>query len=149
MKKIKALMFAFVLAGMTVVSCSSDDSSGPAPTIEGKWNQLKTVVKISGNSITQNYEDNVNGCDKNYVEFAAGGVFNDVVYFKQGGDCQANAATPGAWTKSDKTVTIFNGGVLSGTFEILKLSNADLQLTTKNSEGGITATTTIYLKKAK
>ncbi|MDD3003865.1 lipocalin family protein [Flavobacterium sp.] len=149
MKKIKALMVAFVMAGMTVVSCSSDDSSGPAPEITAKWNQTKTVVKIGNQSVTQKYKDNTDGCTKNYIEFAAANVFNDVVYFKQGGDCQESAAAPGTWTKSDKTLTITNGGLLSGTYEIAKLSGSALELKTQNNEGGITSTTTIYFTKAK
>lgn len=148
MKKIKALMVAFVMAGMTVVSCSSDDS-GPAPEITGKWNQNKTVVKIGNKSVTQKYTDNVEGCTKNYIEFAAANVYNDVVYFKQGGNCQESAAEPGTWSKVDKTLTITNGGLLSGTYEVSKLSGSALELKTQNNEGGITTTTTIYFNKAK
>ena len=147
MKKIKALMVAFVMAGMTVVSCSSDDS-GPAPTIEGQWNQTKTIVKINNSSVKENYEDNVDGCDKNYIEFATGGVYNDVVYFKQGGVCQANTATPGTWTKSDDILTIADGASLSGTYEIVKLSSGALQIATSDVTAGITSTTTIYFTKA-
>ena len=147
MKKIKTIMAAFVLAGMTMVSCSSDDS-GPAASIEGKWNQIKTVVKINSQSVPQKYEDNVEGCDKNYIEFVQGGVYNDVVYFKQGGECQESAADAGAWTKTEDVLEIINGGNLSGTYEIVKLSNSDLQIAAKNNDGGITTTTTVYLKKA-
>lgn len=149
MKKIKALMFAFVLAGMTVVSCSSDDS-GPAASIDGKWNVTKTVVKFSGQSITQPYEDNVAGCDKNYVEFAAASVFNEAVYFKGAGGsgCQTDISS-GTWTKTDKTLTINTSGELDGTYEISKLSGSSLELKTDYSEGGITASATVYLTKVK
>jgi hypothetical protein len=150
MKKIKALMVAFVLAGMTIVSCSSDDS-GPAPTIDGKWNQLRTVVKIGNQSITQQYEDDVTGCDKNYLEFTTAGVFNEVVYFKPagGGPCQTDMATPGTWVKADNTLTISNNGSLDGTYQISRLSGSELQIATTESGGGITSTTTIYMQKAK
>ncbi len=147
MKKFKALMVAFVMAGMTVVSCSSDDS-GPVATIDGKWNQTKTVFKAGGGSITQNYEDNTVGCTKNYIEFAASGVYNDVVYFKQGGECVQNMATPGTWVKNDKSLTINNGGFLSGTYNITKLSGSDLEISSTSNEGGINSTTTVYFKKA-
>jgi hypothetical protein len=148
MKKFKAVMVAFVFAGMTVVSCSSDDSSGPAPTIDGQWNQTKTTVKVN-NASPQNfpYTENTDGCDKNYIEFAAGGVYNDVVYFKQGGVCQENTATPGTWNKTDKTLTIAGGASLSGTYEIVKLSSGALQIATSDIAGGITSTTTIYFTK--
>lgn len=149
MKKIKALMFAFVLAGMTVTSCSSDDS-GPAPTIDGKWNQVKTTIKVGNQTVTQKYEDDVNGCNKNYLEFAPAGIFNEAVYFKPagGGDCQIDIAS-GTWVKVDKKLTIGNAGFLSGTYDITKLSGSDMQIAVTDNGGGITSTTTIFLKKVK
>lgn len=149
MKKMKSLMIAFVLASMTAVSCSSDDS-GPAATIDGKWNQTKTVVRINGQNITQQYNENVTGCEKNYIEFAAASVFNEVVYFKAAGSgaCQPDAATPGTWSKTDNTLLINNGGFLAGSYEIKKLSNSNLEIATESNEAGVMATTTIYLTKA-
>lgn len=150
MKKIKALMFAFVLAGMTVVSCSSDDSSGPAPTIEGKWNQVKTVTKIqNGSSDTDKYTGNEIGCDKDYLEFATGTVFNDVVFNKNGGGECLESKTPGTWSKNDKVLVIEDAGFLSGTYEVVKLSSNDLQIASTLQGGGNSITTTIYLTKAK
>ena len=149
MKKIKSVMFAFVLAGLTLVSCSSDDS-GPAPTIEGKWNQVKTVVKITnGGTSTIKYDEDVTGCDKNYLEFVAGGTFKDVVYFKQGGDCQMNAADNGTWAKTNEKLIIANGGHLSGSYDIQRLTNGELQIGTTVDVGGIVSTTTIFMNKAK
>lgn len=149
MKKIKVLLAAFVLASMTVVSCSSDDSSGPAATIEGKWNQGKTIVKIEGESFTDVYDENTDGCDKNYVEFVSSGVYNDVVYFKQAGECQESIAEPGTWVKVDDELTINNGGELTGTYSISKLTNSDLQITFSDSQGGISTITTVFFKKVK
>ncbi len=150
MKKIKALMFAFVLAGMTVVSCSSDDDGGPAATIDGKWNQTKTVVELGGQSITQDYDDNVAGCDKNYIEFAPSNVFNEVVYFKAAGsgDCQTDMADPGTWSKNDQTLTINNSGFLSGTYEITRLAGNNLEISSTDSAGGVTTKTTIFMTRA-
>ncbi|CAM4119198.1 lipocalin family protein [Flavobacterium antarcticum] len=148
MKKIKALMFAFVLAGMTVVSCSSDDDSGPAPTIDGKWTQTQTTVTVN-NAAPQKfiYDENTVGCDKNYYEFAAGAVFKDVVYFKQGGDCQQSVATPGTWAKNNNTLTISGAGNVSGVYEITSLSNKGLQISVTNNEGGVKTVTTIFMTK--
>lgn len=148
MKKIKALMFAFVLAGMTVVSCSSDDSSGPAPTIEGKWNQVKTTVKVTnGGTSTIPYDSNESGCEKDYLEFLEGGVFNDAVFNKSGGgDCQETKYA-GTWTKTDSSLTIANAGTLSGTYTITKLTNSDLQVQRAVEVGGVVSTATIYLSK--
>jgi hypothetical protein len=149
MKKVKALLFAFVLAGMSVVSCSSDDDNGPAATIDGKWNQLRTVVKIGNQSgVEQLYEDNVADCEKNYLELAAGGVYNDVVFFKQGGACQQNAATPGSWVKIDNTLSITDGGDLSGTYKIVRLTGSELQISIASNVAGVTTTTTVYMQKA-
>ena len=149
MKKIKSVMFAFVLAGLTLASCSSDDS-GPAPTIEGKWNQLKTVVKVAnGGSSTIKYDDNVTGCDKNFLEFVPGGVFKDVVYFKQGGDCNANVSDSGMWAKTNEKLIITNGGNLSGSYDIQRLTNGELQISAARDVGGIVTTTTIYMEKAR
>jgi hypothetical protein len=150
MKKIKVLMFAFVLAGMTVASCSSDDNNGPAATIDGKWNQVKTTVKINGQAINQDYGANVEGCDKNYVEFAAAAVFNEAVYFKAAGTgaCQIDMAAPGTWTKSNKNLIISNDGDLEGNYEITKLTNSELQISSTKSAGGITSLTTVYLRRA-
>lgn len=148
MKKIKALMFAFVLAGMTVVSCSSDDD-GPAPTVDGRWNQEKAVVRINNQSITQQYDLNVNGCDKNYIEFASGAVFNEVVYFKTAtGACDTDMIPAGSFIKSDNTLSISNGGDYAGTYTITRLSNSELQISTNTSEGGVAATTTLFFRKA-
>lgn len=148
MKKIKVLLAAFVLAGMTVVSCSSDDS-GPAATIDGKWNQVKTVVKLGNQSVTQDYTHET-GCDKDYVEFAASSVYNEVSYNNVGsGDCAANASDAGTWIKTDDKLTIANGSqIASDTYDIKKLSGSDLQLSVTDSNGGISTITTIYLKKA-
>lgn len=149
MKKIKALMFAFVLAGMTVVSCSSDDS-GPAASIEGKWNQTKTVVKIAnGPSQTIKYTGDETGCDKDYLEFASAGIFNDVIFNKNGGGECLESKTPGSWVKNDKVVTIVDAGLLSGTYEIVRLSNNDLQIANTFNVGGTSTTTTIFMTKAK
>ena len=149
MKKIKVLLATFVLTSMTVVSCSSDDSSGSTATVEGKWNQIKTVVKFGNQSVTQDYDLNETGCDKDYIEFAAASVYNDVVYNSQGGECIANAAEPGTWIKTDDKLTIENAGLLSDTYDIKKLTSSDLQISVTDSSGGITSTTTIFLKKVK
>ncbi|WP_432671380.1 lipocalin family protein [Flavobacterium sp. SM2513] len=148
MKKIKALMVAFVLAGMTVVSCSSDDS-GPAATIDGQWNQDKTIVKITnGPSQTIKYTGNETGCDKDYLEFASAGVFNDVIFNKNGGGECLQTSTLGTWVKNEDMLTINDAGFLSGTYEILKLSGSALQISTTSQSAGTSTTTTIYLKKA-
>jgi hypothetical protein len=151
MKKIKIFMFAFILAGMTVVSCSSDDNAGPAPTIEGKWNQEKTVVRINNGASTDiPYSGNQAGCEKDYVEFVTGGVFNEVIYFDPAGtvDCEVDMLPPGSWNKNDNILTISNQGDLTGVYEIVRLTNSELQIRMSGQASGVTTTTTIFLTKA-
>ena len=150
MKKFKALIVAFVLAGMTVVSCSSDDS-GPAATIEGKWNLSKTVTKVgSAGSQTQNYTGNEANCEKDYIEFmgVASGSLRDVILYTDAQDvCQEDEGTAGAWVKSDSMLTIL-GGEYEGNYEITKLSNSELRIESSTTLGGQNLVLTYYFKKA-
>lgn len=149
MKKFKTLFFAFILIGMTLASCSSDDGpGGPAPTIEGKWNQIKKTVKVD-NAAPQTFEynDNAIGCPKNYFEFTLDNVFKDVVYYKQSGICQQGTTTPGAWLKTDNLLTISNAGIYSGTYKITSLTSNGLQIQLTDNNGLSTTITTLYLEK--
>lgn len=147
MKKIKVVLATLVIAGLTLTSCSSDDSSGTAASIVGKWNETKSVIRVSGQNVTQTYE-NEPGCDKDFVEFKAGGTMDKVVYFKNASNaCEADAETAVGYTKTDDALVI-NGGFYEGTYEITKLSGSELRIVTEDNLGGATATTTIYFKKA-
>lgn len=150
MKKMKLVVAMFVVAGMTLVGCGSDDSGPAAPAeITVKWNQTKTVTQVANSApVEVLYEDNVADCTKNYVEFATPNVYKDVVYFKQSGQCQANSATPGTWTKSDDNLTIVNGGDLTGTYKITKLTSTELNIMSENTSAGVTTKTTVYFTKA-
>lgn len=142
-------MFAFVVAGMTLVSCSSDDDSGAAPTIEGKWNQTKTVTKIgSASSQTQDYSGNEAGCEKDYIQFVASGVLRDVILFKDAqNNCQENAGTEGSWSKSDDNLTI-EGGDFAGSYTITKLSASNLVIVNNSTQAGQDFVITYYFDKA-
>lgn len=150
MKKIKAIMFAFVLAGMTVVSCSSDDS-GPAPMIEGKWNPIKTVTKVgTAGSQSQNYAGNEPGCDKDYIEFVgtSSGNLRDVVFFKNAqNSCTEDEGTAATWSKSDKILNV-NGGNFDGDFTITKLSNSELIIESTSNIAGQDLIVKYYFRKA-
>ncbi len=151
MKKMRIFVAAFVVAGLGLTSCSSDDNSsaGEPATIEKKWNQTQTVTKVGSNTLPAvPYEDNVADCSKNYIEFAAGGVYKDVVYFKQGGNCQENIAEPGTWSKTDSQLVINNGGDLTGTYTINKLTLNALEISTSSVAAGVTTTTTVYFTQA-
>lgn len=148
MKKIKVALVLLVTGALSLTSCSSDDS-GSSASIEGKWNPEKTVIKSSGNTITQKYDENEAGCDKDYIEFVSGGVLRNVIWFKNAENvCTENAAAPQVWSKTDNELSI-SGGEFDGTYDIAKLSGSELRLVSQESFGGVAATVTVYFKKAK
>lgn len=148
MKKLKVILTAIVLTGFALTSCSKDDDSSVPASIETKWNQIKTNVQVGGQSFDQLYTENVEGCSKNYIEFAAAGVYKDVVYFKQSGTCNESVAEPGTWTKSGDNLTITNGGDLTGTYKVTKLTGAVLNIQTESSNAGVTTKTTVFFQRA-
>lgn len=153
MKKIKTVLAAFILAGLTLTSCSSDDNSAPATpaSIIGKWTPKTTLVKVNNNPETDNpYEQSVNGCDKDYVRFVeAGNVFNRVLHAKNAdtGACLESPATPTTWVKVDDDLTIA-AGQYEGVYEITVLTGSELRIKKVTADGDITTTTTRVFDKA-
>jgi len=153
MKKIKVALTAFVLAGLTLTSCSSDDNSGPSTpaSIVGKWNPTTTLVKTNSAPETEiPYEQSVNGCDKDYVRFVeAGSVFSRVLHAKNPdtGACVESPATPTVWAKDDSELTIASGQY-EGTYEITVLTASELRIKKVNVDGDITTTTIRVFEKA-
>ena len=152
MKKFKLVVAAFVLAGLTLTSCSSDDNSTSTPaSIVGKWNPTKTLVKTNATPEAEiPYEQSVNGCDKDYVRFVeAGNAFNRVLHAKNPdtGACVESPATPTVWAKNDSQLTIASGQY-EGTYEITVLNNSELRIKKVNVDGDITTTTTRIFEKA-
>ena len=148
MKKIKFLVAAFIAVALSA-SCSSDDSEDLlGGDLTARWNQTKTVIKISGESFTQEYDSNEPGCDKDYIEFTDGGQLNDVIFFRNASDvCTEDASTPQTYTRADNTLVI-SGGEFGGTYEIIRLTNSELRIQQSSSSAGITTTTTVYFSKA-
>ena len=148
MKKIKVLLTALVVTAITATSCSSDDSAGTPASIEAKWTPIKTVTKLGSSNQTVNYTGNEADCDKDYVQFVTGGTLKDVIYFKNASDvCTEDVSTePATWNKSADLLTI-NGGGYEGTFDIIKLTNADLIITEESTLGGVDSSVTYYFKK--
>ena len=148
MKKIK--LFAAALAiGALSFSCSSDDNENMlGGDFTARWNPIKTVVKISGETYTEPYDSNEPGCDKDFVEFTDAGLMRNVVYFTNPDDvCEESSATPQEYQRTDNTLLI-QGGEFAGTYEITKLTNSELQITQSSTSGGLTTTTTVYFNKA-
>jgi hypothetical protein len=152
MKKIKVLMLAVLATGFFAMSCSSDDKEDPTGgDLTAKWNQTKTVTKVSGETLTDNYDDNQVGCDKDYLEFTDDSHVTFVVYnMNADGDCeQSTASNLSTWARNENTLMIAGTNPnYSGTYEIIRLTGSELQLRTENTTGGTTTTTSIYFNKA-
>jgi len=152
MKKIKVVLATFVLASLTLTSCSSDDNSGSSTpaSIIGEWNPTTTIVKTNEAPETEvPYEQSVNGCDKDYVKFVeAGNVFNRVLHAKNAdtGACLESPATPTTWAKVDDELTIA-AGQYAGTYEITVLNASELRIKKVIVDNDITTTTTRVFKK--
>lgn len=153
MKKMKkAILTAFVLVGLTLTSCGSDDNGGGTPaTVEGKWTQTRTVTKLgSQGDVSTPYEFNVSGCDKNYIEFvAAGSLFKEQYFFKNGAqECIEDTQDAGTWSKSNETLTITAGeSNYEGVYQIKTLSNSQLVISFDTQAGPNTLVTTYYFTK--
>jgi hypothetical protein len=150
MKKLRILIATVVIAGISAVSCSSDDDGGAVSgSIERKWNPTKTTVKVGSDTFTQNYADNEVGCSKDYIEFAAANVLNRVVYNRNvdTNECESVNGTPATWARDENTLTI-TGGQYEGTYEIVKLNGSELRIEDESTAAGVTTTTTVYFNKA-
>lgn len=152
MKKIKTVLVAFVLAGLTLTSCSSDDSPSTPASANGKWTPVKTVTKIGASQeVSENYVNNQEGCDKDYVEFTeTGGIFKDKYFYKNGSnECvEDEAAAPGTFNKSGD-VLIINAeeSVYDGTYKITNLTNSNLVISFDTQVGANTVTTSYHFTK--
>jgi hypothetical protein len=150
MNKIK--LFAAALAiGALSFSCSSDDSENLlGGDFTAKWNPIKTVIKISGETFEEQYDSNQAGCDKDFVEFTEANTVNNVIYYDPAGavTCAEDAEPIQEYTRTDNTLVV-SGGQYGGTYEITKLTSSELRLEqTSTAGGGITTVTTIYFNKA-
>ena len=69
MKKINVLFVSVLALGMTLASCSTDDSpSSTSGSVEGKWIYNKTAYTYLGVvNPEENYAGNELGCFKDYI----------------------------------------------------------------------------------
>ncbi|MFY0480972.1 lipocalin family protein [Flavobacterium sp. PLA-1-15] len=153
MKKFKLVVAAFVLAGLTLTSCSSDDNSTSTPVeITGKWTPTKTVIKIGANQeVSEDYANNQEGCDKDYVEFSAtNSVFKDKYFYKNGANAciEDDAAAPGTFNKSNDVLIInADESNYDGTYKVTTLSNSTLVISFDTQVGTNTVTTSYHFSK--
>jgi len=153
MKKMKKVILAtFVLVGLTLASCGSDDNGSSTPaTVEGKWTQTRTVTKLSNQAETSTpYGFNVAGCDKNYIEFAtAGSLFKEQYFFKNGAQvCVEDTQATGTWSKTNETLTINSEeSAYDQVYKIVTLSGNQLVISFDTEAGQNTLVTTYYFTK--
>jgi hypothetical protein len=149
MKKIKILLAAIIVTGLSVACSSDDDGSAIKGDVNGKWNPSKTTVKVGTETFTQNYTLNEEGCSKDYIEFDTANVLNFAVYNRNPDTnaCEEVAGTPSTWARDENTLTIV-GGQYDGTYEITKLNNSELRIQDESTSAGVTTTTTVYFTSA-
>jgi len=147
MKKIKVVLATLVFSAFAL-SCGSDDENPLGGDLTAKWNQTKTVTRISGVNTTDNYTGNDPNCEKDYLEFKDNGDVIFAVWNENAdGDCQESFASD--LTEYQKTGnTLIIGGTnasYSGEYQIARLTGSELQIKkTSNAGGGTEITTTIY-----
>ena len=151
MKKIKVLLVAFVLGGLTLTSCSSDDNSTPA-SINAKWTPTKTVIKIGANQeVSEDYTNNQEGCDKDYIEFSeTNSVFKDKYFYKNGSNAciEDDAADPGTFNNSNDVLIInADDSTYDGTYKVTTLTNNTLVISFDTQVGTNMVTTSYHFKK--
>ena len=132
MKNLKIVLFSVLALGLTVTSCSDDDSSSSAK-LEGKWIYSKTGASANGQEMLIDY-DHAEGCTKDYLEIIEGGSFKDVEY--DGSEC-AEYTDEGTWAKNGNTLTV-NYEDYVWTTKIEKLTGSQLKISSSETEGGVT-----------
>lgn len=121
MKKICAFIVLFTLT-LAVTSCSKDNKEA---ALEGQWEISRAGLLINGNEFLFPYE-HTPGCNKDYVDFVAGGVYKMHFFEKVDTECEVYIES-GVWSRSGNTIAIIVEGDLS-TAEIVTLTATTLKL---------------------
>lgn len=147
MKKSIILFLLAITSGIVFTSCTKDDS-GPVDMnfIEGKWNFNKSTATSSGFTIpySTDYFKNEEGCNKDYIQFIAGGVA------KYGNYTTACAfeEKSGTWLQTGNTIIIsVTGTSFNGTFNVASLSSTELLLKIDGTYAGNSGTFSLYFTK--
>ncbi|MFY7664601.1 lipocalin family protein [Flavobacterium sp.] len=148
MKSFFKVGLLFWFSALVLVSCGSDDNGPTTPaSIIAKWTPTRTVISANGGNISSNYTGNEPGCDKDYIEFTAGNAFNNVVFFRDATNtCTASAAEPATYTKTENTLVI-TGDIYGGSYQIVRLTNTELQIEIEETNAGVTTKTTRFFTK--
>lgn len=130
--KLKPFLILPALAlTLGITSCDKDDDKYelPAATLTGQWAYSKTGAVVGGVEVLQNYDGNVEGCTKDYVDFGTNNLFADVDH---NSDCDAVTDT-GTYAVTGNTVVIDFGDSVQ-TWTIQNLSYTELKV--KDNDSG-------------
>lgn len=127
-----SILFLSVLT-LSLGACSNDDNRNPVHTdgdIVGKW----TYSKVGMGNTLIDYPDHEDGCNKDYVELTANGIFRDVDYDSFSTPCQV-FTDEGTYLKDGNTLTVTYDGDDIDVVNILILSQTELKI--QNSDGEV------------
>lgn len=120
-----SILFLSALA-LSLGSCGSDDNGNPTHTdasIVGKW----TYSKFGEGTNVIDYDDHEPGCDKDYIELTANGVFRDVDYDSFNAPCE-RFVDSGTYLKDGNTLTVTYDGEQVDNSNILLLTDTELKI---------------------
>lgn len=146
MKKTIIFLIFTLVSLVFYPSCSSNDDNSSTPTsVKGKWNFSTMSTTINGvTSPETNYDGNVDGCSKDYLEFYSEGVYNEGDY--DGSSCVLDVYH-GTWSQTGNTITIVEGNEVYSA-EIVSLSSSALKVKASETVNGVLITVNITFTKA-
>ncbi|NMH29348.1 lipocalin family protein [Flavobacterium silvaticum] len=137
MKKLIKSIGLMAFAGLSLVSCSSDDDgfSFSEDQITGQWAYSKQRYAINGVwSEEMDYEGNESATCPDFWQLNADHTTLERDYWSSECDYYDDTAT---WSKSGNTITIADGD-LSGSYNVISLSSTSLVIEETYSEEGFT-----------
>jgi hypothetical protein len=139
MKTTKTLLVGAFAVSTLFTSCKSDD--GAQASLEGKWIYAKEGGEMMGKETLIDHPHKP-GCSKDYIEFLASGVYNDVIY---GYDC-APDTFPDTYVRDGKNLMFTD--LNAGAVQILKLTDKELKTKAVHVDGGTTySAITTYVRE--
>ncbi|MGV3460168.1 MAG: lipocalin family protein [Flavobacterium sp.] len=137
MKNFRLLFCGFIIATMTVISCSDDDAGSSVATqapITGKWYYSQQGQSIGGQDFLTNYTMHTPGCSKDNIVFGADNSYRRNEY--EDGNCQEISAAT-TYSISNNIITI-GSGFDSEVYEIESVTANTLRLRQAETVGGET-----------
>ncbi|WP_432221168.1 lipocalin family protein [Flavobacterium sp. TMP13] len=135
MKKRSLVLALIAFIGIFAISCSSDDNEGEtlAP-IQGKWLVSQTGLVINGKEELIDALENVEGCDRNFMDLRVSSKVVVGKFNKVGGEC-VESTSEGTYSRSHNDLTTTVDGI-SIKRDIVNLTVNELKL--KDALGIIT-----------